>query len=83
LIVYVRNAHFKRGATLPEFRLGGKTLDLTWAAWWRSTKQHHFISNRVVLGRSKPRVVVLLQGQRLRAKDFKIVLCRWRLDDQS
>ena len=83
LIVYVQDAHFKRGATLPKFRLGGKTLNLTWAAWRRSAKQHHFISNRVVLGRSKPRVVVHLEGQRLRARDFRIELCRWRLDDQS
>ena len=83
LIVYVRDAHFKRGATLPEFRLGGKTLNLTWAGWKRSAKQHHFISGRFVLGGSTPRVVIRLKGQRLQAKDFRIELCRWRLDDQS
>lgn len=83
LIVYVRKTHFERGATMPEIRLGREPLSLTWASWRRSTKEHHFISGRVALGGTEPRVQIQLEGQRLRARDFRVELCRWQLEDQS
>ena len=84
LIVYVRQAHFERGAPLPEVHLGGAVpLSLTWASWRRDAREHHFISRRAVLAESEPRIEIRLEGQRLRPEEFRVELCRWRLNDQS
>ena len=80
LIVYVRKTHFERGATMPGIRLGREPLSLTWVSWRRRTNEHHFISSRAALGGTDPRVQIQLEGQRLRPKDFRVEICRWKLD---
>lgn len=80
LVVYVKRSHFERGAKLPEFRLGGELLSLTWVSWRRGSKEHHFISSRVRPDWDEPRVVIEAVGQRLRPKDFRVELCRWTLN---
>jgi 4-amino-4-deoxy-L-arabinose transferase-like glycosyltransferase len=80
LIVYVKQSHFKRGAKLPEIRLGGELVSLTWTSWRRDTKEHHFVSTRVVPDVKEPRVVIEAAGRPLRPRDFRVELCRWKLD---
>ena len=80
LIVYVKQSHFKRGAKLPEIRLGGELVSLTWTSWRRDTKEHHFVSTRVVPDLKEPRVVIEAAGRPLRPRDFRIEICRWKLD---
>jgi len=83
LIVYVKQSHFKRGAKLPEIRLGGELVSLTWTSWRPDTKEHHFVSTRVVPDEKEPRVVIEAAGRPLRPRDFRIELCRWKLNPQS
>jgi len=80
LIVYVKQSHFKRGAKLPEIRLGGELVSLTWTSWRSDTKEHHFVSTRVVPDLKEPRVVIEAAGRPLRPRDFRIETCRWKLD---
>ncbi len=83
LIVYVKQSHFKRGAKLPEIRLGGELVSLTWTSWRRDTKEHHFVSTRVVPNSKEPRVVIEATGRPLRPRDFRVELCRWRRATES
>ena len=80
LIVYVKQSHFKQGAKLPEIRLGGELVSLTWVSWRRDSGAHRFISSRVKSDWEEPRVVLEGAGQRLRPRDFRIEICRWQLE---
>ena len=79
LVLYVKQAHFRRGRDLPAVRLGGELLSLTWVSWRRDSEEHFFISSRIGLDGEETRVVIEAADQRLRPRDFRAELFRWQL----